>query len=142
MMQPIAKPRVEPASSANEKASHGDQPAFTVSAHRSVESETIDPTERSIPPVRMTNVMPTATTSRKELSTNRLRKTWALKKSWSAYRNEPTVNIVTKRLKLARIGTTLAGMRAPVHRAADGASTTLMPAPPADVPADGRRKAP
>ena len=42
----------------------------------SVDSATTEPTERSMPPVRITNVIPTATTSRNALSMNRLRITW------------------------------------------------------------------
>ena len=45
-----------------------------------VVSATTEPTDRSIPPARITKVMPTATTSRKALSISRLRNTWPLKK--------------------------------------------------------------
>ena len=47
------------------------QPASSVRAAIIVERATTDPTERSIPPVRMTKVIPTASTIRKALSKNR-----------------------------------------------------------------------
>jgi len=40
-----------------------------------LDSPAMEPTDRSMPPVRMTKVMPTTATSRNELSTNRLRNT-------------------------------------------------------------------
>ena len=76
-MQPIAKPSREPTASTIGSASSGDQPLVSISeALISVESATTEPTERSIPPVRITNVIPTATTSRNALSIRTLRITW------------------------------------------------------------------
>ena len=45
-----------------------------------VVSAITEPTDRSMPPDRITNVMPTATMHRKALSISRLRKTWGEKK--------------------------------------------------------------
>jgi hypothetical protein len=45
-----------------------------------VVSAITEPTDRSMPPVRMTKLMPTATISRKPLSISRLRNTWGEKK--------------------------------------------------------------
>ena len=41
-----------------------------------VDSATTEPTERSMPPVRMTKVIPTPSTMRKALSMSRLSSTW------------------------------------------------------------------
>ncbi|MNT91282.1 hypothetical protein D3C72_2323500 [compost metagenome] len=45
-----------------------------------VVSATTEPTDRSMPPERITKVMPTATMIKKALSISRLRNTWAEKK--------------------------------------------------------------
>ena len=75
MTQPIVQPSVEPITSTARIASHVGQPCLTSSASVRVESATTEPTERSIPPVRITNVIPIATTSRNELSMKTLRMT-------------------------------------------------------------------
>jgi len=56
-----------------------------------VVSATIEPTDRSIPPDRMTNVMPTATISRKALSISRFMNTCAERNP--GYLSEPARNI-------------------------------------------------
>ena len=55
----------------------GDQPPASIAAAIMVDSATTAPTERSIPPVRMTKVMPTASTIRYALSTSRFSTTCA-----------------------------------------------------------------
>ena len=53
----------------------GGQPARNSAAATIVDSATTDPTDRSMPPVRITNVIPTASTTRNELSISRLSST-------------------------------------------------------------------
>ena len=60
-----------PTSSTAATLASADHPASSVRAAIIVESATTEPTDRSIPPVRITNVMPTASTIRNALSTNR-----------------------------------------------------------------------
>ena len=52
----------------------------TSAADTIVVSAMTEPTDRSMPPERITKVMPTATMHRKALSISRLRKTWLEKK--------------------------------------------------------------
>ena len=66
----MSSPSTVPVSSTAATARPGAQPASRVRAAIIVESATTEPTERSIPPVRMTKVMPTASTIRKALSTS------------------------------------------------------------------------
>ena len=68
----------------------------------SVDRATTEPTDRSMPPVRITNVMPIATTSRNELSMKTLRITWPVANP--GYRTAPSVNIETSRARVDRIG--------------------------------------
>ena len=51
---------------------YGGQPISRVLAAIIVDSATTDPTDRSMPPVRITKVMPTASTIRNALSISRL----------------------------------------------------------------------
>ena len=51
---------------------YGGQPSCRVFAAIIVDSATTEPTDRSMPPVRITKVMPTASTIRKALSISRL----------------------------------------------------------------------
>jgi len=83
-------PNAVPISSTSGMATMGFQPRCSTSAASTmVVSATTDPTERSMPPDRITNVMPTATMMRKALSISRLRKTWAEKNP--VYSTEPSV---------------------------------------------------
>ena len=67
-------------------------PCFWISVpHSTVPRATTAPTERSMPPVRITNVIPTATGNRNELSMKMLRITWASPKPGK--RSAPIVNI-------------------------------------------------
>ncbi|CAB4926512.1 unannotated protein [freshwater metagenome] len=61
-------PSTAPHSNTTAMTSSGGQPNCSVRAAIIVDSATTDPTERSIPPVRMTKVIPTARTMRNELS--------------------------------------------------------------------------
>ena len=65
-----------PTSSTATTLASAGQPASSVRAAIIVESATTEPTDRSIPPVRITKVIPTASTIRNALSTNRLSTTW------------------------------------------------------------------
>ncbi len=67
-----------------------------------VDSATTAPTDRSMPPVSTTKVMPTATTRRKALSISRLRTTWPEKKP--SYCTEPMLNIDTSRAAVTSSG--------------------------------------
>ena len=58
---PLASPHAAPTASAAPTAAGAGQPAFNAAASTTPENATSDPTERSIPPDTMTNVMPTAT---------------------------------------------------------------------------------
>ncbi len=74
-------PKQVPISSTTGTAAAGLQPwRSTSDANTMVVSATTAPTDRSMPPERMTKVMPTATMMRKALSISRLRNTWAEKK--------------------------------------------------------------
>ena len=64
MTRPIISPRSGPTTSTVPTASGIGHPAFKVVATMTVDSATTDPTLRSMPPVRITNVMPTARTIR------------------------------------------------------------------------------
>ncbi|MCY1312678.1 hypothetical protein D9M70_631210 [compost metagenome] len=74
-------PKAVPMSSTSGIATAGLQPRCSTSAASTmVLSATTEPTERSMPPERITKVMPTATMIRKALSISRLRNTWDEKK--------------------------------------------------------------
>ncbi|MNY63538.1 hypothetical protein D3C86_2005110 [compost metagenome] len=62
----------------------------------------MEPTDRSIPPVIMTKVMPTAVISRKALSINRFKNTWSEKKP--RYSIEPAANITMNKPTVTKIG--------------------------------------
>ena len=68
MIAPMASPSAVPRSRPTTRTRTGGHPAASSEAVTIPVSATTDPTERSMPPVRMTNVIPTATTSRKALS--------------------------------------------------------------------------
>ena len=73
---PESRPIPDPTRSTMRITSIGGQPALPRDAAIIVDSATTEPTDRSIPPVRITKVMPTASTMRNALSTNRLSTTW------------------------------------------------------------------
>ncbi len=75
----------------------------TKAARTMVVSAITEPTERSIPPEMMTKVIPIAAITRKELSINKLRKTWSEKKPLNA--TEPAPNITTKSPTVITSGT-------------------------------------
>ena len=72
---PIDRPSTVPVISTTATTRYGDQPISSVFAAIVVESATLEPTDRSMPPVRITNVMPTASRIRKLLSSSRLNST-------------------------------------------------------------------
>ena len=72
---PMRRPSPLPMASTRRMTSTRGQPLFSPAAATIVDSATTDPTERSMPPVRMTKVIPTASTMRKALSMKRLAKT-------------------------------------------------------------------
>lgn len=76
--QPMRKPSVGPMSSATSSTSAAGSPSRSRNADTIAVIATTEPTERSIPPVRITKVMPTATTSRNPLSMKTLKTTWML----------------------------------------------------------------
>jgi hypothetical protein len=76
MTSPIISPSSGPTISTAPTANGIGQPACSVVATITVDSATTDPTLKSMPPVRMTNVMPTARTTRYALSTSRFKNTW------------------------------------------------------------------
>ena len=76
--QPITNPRAAPITSTASIAAGAGQPSLSSVAHTIVVSATTEPTDRSIPPVRITNVIPTATTSRNELSMKMFSRIWVL----------------------------------------------------------------
>ena len=61
MRAPLTMPQPAPTASARRSATGSGWPACSAVPSTTPESATIDPTERSIPPERMTNVIPTAT---------------------------------------------------------------------------------
>ena len=79
MTAPMARPSVTPTSSTSAITGTGLHPAASSFAASTPDSATTEPTERSMPPVRITKVIPTASTMRKALSTNRLSTTCAAK---------------------------------------------------------------
>ena len=79
--KPIAAPNSVPPASTSVIISNGGSCArSTPQASTMVVSATTEPTERSMPPDRITKVMPIATTSRKALSISRFSSTWPEKK--------------------------------------------------------------
>ena len=76
MKKPITTPNAMPISSTITITSQGSMPSFRRSAaETTVVRATTPPTERSIPPDRITNVMPMALISRNGAARNMLRKT-------------------------------------------------------------------
>ena len=59
-MSPLARPMVAPTAKATRTTQGSAAPAFTMPAASAPATARIEPTERSMPPVRMTNVIPTA----------------------------------------------------------------------------------
>ena len=79
--QPIRAPNAVPSASTSGIARAALQWWCSTSAAETIVVSAITaPTERSMPPERITNVMPTPTMHRKALSISRLRNTWAEKK--------------------------------------------------------------
>ena len=119
-------PNAVPISSTSGMATMGFHPrCSTNAASTMVVSATTEPTERSMPPDRITNVMPTATMMRKALSISRLRKTWAEKKP--VYSTEPSVAMATNSEMVAASGRYLGLNRA--RAAACGAGWFTVPKP-------------
>ena len=80
IINPTSSPRHDPVSSTTGIAAAAGQPAAISFAAIIVESATTAPTDRSMPPVRITNVMPTASTTRWELLIRMLASTWPVTK--------------------------------------------------------------
>jgi hypothetical protein len=79
--RPMVAPNSVPMASTSGIAMAGLHPCFSTSeAETMVVSAITDPTDRSMPPDRITKVMPTATMHRKALSIKRLRNTCGEKK--------------------------------------------------------------
>ena len=72
----MSSPSRVPVASTAAMDRYGGQPSCSVLAAIIVDSATTEPTERSMPPVRITKVMPTASTIRNALSMSRLSSTW------------------------------------------------------------------
>ncbi len=68
---PMSSPSPAPSTRTATITSGAGQPARSVDAVTMVDSATTAPTDRSMPPLRITNVIPTARTTRKALSMNR-----------------------------------------------------------------------
>ena len=64
MTRPMARPRVPPTSSTSTMTGTALQPLPSSLAASTPDSATTDPTLRSMPPVMITKVMPTASTIR------------------------------------------------------------------------------
>ena len=64
MTSPMASPSVPPTSSTSSITGTGPQPVLSSFAASTPDSATTDPTLRSMPPVMITKVMPTASTTR------------------------------------------------------------------------------
>src|SRR5258705_7604312 len=104
MTQPMANPNPEPTASTTGSTTYGGHaPPCSIDAAIIVVNATTDPTDRSIPPDRITNVMPTATTSRNPLSMKTFRITWPLEND--LYWPTPTEYIATSRASVASTGT-------------------------------------
>jgi hypothetical protein len=74
MMLPCTNPNKIPITNINGITTYGLIPAWSNAADAVVVNATTPPTERSIPPVRITNVMPIEPSSRVALLMNRLKK--------------------------------------------------------------------
>jgi len=120
-------PNAVPISSTSGMAAIGFQPRCSTSAASTmVVSATTEPTERSIPPDRITNVMPTATMMRKALSISRLRNTWAEKNP--VYSAEPSVAMAMNSEMVAASGRYL-GLNRARSAVACGAGWFTVPKP-------------
>lgn len=81
MIQPMSVPLAAPTSRTSGMTVARGQPCDSTSqAVSMVERATMEPTDRSMPPVRMTKVAPTATTRRNPLSISRFSTTCAERK--------------------------------------------------------------
>ncbi|MNW61507.1 hypothetical protein D3C74_395720 [compost metagenome] len=78
---PISRPNVVPISTPRTRTTGSGAPTIRSLATTRPTRATTAPTDRSIPPVMITNVMPIARTIRYELSTSRLEKSRMLRKS-------------------------------------------------------------
>ena len=72
MRMPASNPNAVPESTMTTRTTPAFQPEFASITPATLENAITDPTDRSIPPVRMTKVIPTATTMRWALLTSRL----------------------------------------------------------------------
>ncbi len=79
-MSPTASPSTVPMRTAMTSTTATGHPLWRSDAVVMPDSATTAPTERSMPPVRMTKVIPTASTMRNELLMNRLEMTRAERK--------------------------------------------------------------
>ena len=101
--KPMQAPNTVPITNTSGMAAVGLQPwRSTSDASTIVVNATTEPTDRSMPPDRMTNVMPTATITRKALSISRLRNTCAEKKP--GYSTEPAVAMTVNSAMVAARG--------------------------------------
>src|SRR5688500_1764623 len=103
MRKPCAAPNNPPATTSIGMTTHGFQPSFVNAAAAIVVSARTEPTDRSMPPVRITNVMPIATIARKALSIARLRKTCGARKE--SYCAAPYTTSAMNSTRVATSGT-------------------------------------
>ncbi len=101
MIAPIAAPSTPPMASTS-RMTRNEGVVGSSEAEIIVVSATTEPTDRSMPPVRMTNVMPTATTSRNALSMKTFRMIWPVAKP--SYRMPPATNIATNSAPVTSTG--------------------------------------
>ena len=102
MISPMRRPSPPPMTRTRKMTAAGFQPCWRSVALTIIDSATTAPTDRSMPPVRITNVMPTASTIRKVLSMKRFRNTWPERKL--GYMPAPTANMAMKSPRVARVG--------------------------------------
>jgi hypothetical protein len=131
MTQPIRKPSVGPISSATTSTTPaGTVPLSSIHADTIAVIATTEPTDRSMPPVSSTKVMPTATTSRNPRLMKMLRITCGSENAW--YCEAPTAYITSRRAEVASTGTNRRGTWNPFARRV--ASSVLTRAPPPSRP--------
>src|SRR4029434_6905909 len=99
----IVKPSSGPIANANGMTSAGGQPCESSEAQIIAVIATTEATDSAIAPVRMTNVMPMATTSRNPLSMKTLKMTWMSENA--RYWDTPIEYITSSRARVASTGT-------------------------------------
>src|SRR5450830_9520 len=92
MIQPMRLPRATPMTIISGMTIYALTPAFSITAEAALTRAITPPTERSIPPVRITSVIPIATSSRLESFMKRLKKTCGF--CMVGYNLPPTKNTV------------------------------------------------